>query len=130
MQSYYEKNRLAPEYSPISIHQDCSRPLEEDKVKDGSKRLHKVFSHHPAAFCGGLHPQKYARYEPGSPSTASHTKSPARKLTQLYFVWSSTSHPPRVFQVKIPPWCFSTLSLKPTWNHGAESHLVLTDGMI
>lgn len=53
-----------------------------------------------------------------------------RELTQLCFVWSSTSHPPRVFQVKMPPRCFSTLSLKPTWNHLAASHPALIDSII
>lgn len=51
-----------------------------------------------------------------------------RELTQIHFVWSSTSHAPRVSRWKSHH--SASHSEKPTWNNFAASHPALIDGMI
>lgn len=132
MQSYSKKLIWSPsiaQFPPTKIaaeHLKQTRSNRSWKLKDGSKRLHKAFCHHLSVFLWWTTDMIQAHQ--ALPVTLNSLQG--RELSQLYFVWCSTSHPPRVFQVKMPPQCSSTLSLKPTWHHLAASHPALIDDTI
>lgn len=79
MQSYSKKMIWPPSTAQFpstkiaAEHLKQTRSSKRWKLKDGSKRLRKAFFPTQWLFVVGY------TYEPGSPSIASHTKSPTRK---------------------------------------------------
>lgn len=133
MQNHIKKNYLAPQQSLIPTHQSlqhlkrmnkhldytgphvCTRSSRSRALKDGSERLQSLLCHHLwVAFLWWATDISHAHQ--ALPVIINPLQG--RELPQLYFLWSSTSHPPWCFRLEMPPQSFSILRLNGTKSRG------------